>query len=116
VCDSIREQSEQEDQDVLTPLKEKKKKRARGEPAPAPRPHRFKLPLQKPLYDNTTKFSKFVNKRLPHLKGKVLQCAAHITGIAWQIPGRNGCIASISKIKPHFTSCLFRSPAHPALL
>ena len=85
VCNSIREQREQQYvQDVLTPPKEKKKKRARGEPAPAPRPHRFRLPLQKPLCDNTTKFSKFINRRLPHLKGKALQCAAHITGIAWQ--------------------------------
>jgi hypothetical protein len=82
VCDSIREQCKQEDvQDVLTPPKEKKK---RGRCEPAPRPHRFKLPLQKPLCDNTTKFSKFINKRLPGLKGKVLQCAAHINGIAWQ--------------------------------
>ena len=83
MCDSIREQREEADmQQVLTPPRPKKKKRERGEPEP--RPHRFKLPLAKPLCDNTTKFSKFINKRLPHLKGKVLQCAAHLTGIAWQ--------------------------------
>ncbi len=111
VCDSICGQREQAHvQDVLTPPKQKKKKR--GEPVPAPWPHRFKVPLQKQLCDNTTKFSKFINKRLPHLKGKVLQCAVHIAGIACQIPGRNCCIASFSKIKPHtrnFTSCWFRA-------
>ncbi len=105
VYDSIREQLEQEDvQDVLTSPKQKK--RARGEPAP--RPHRFKLPIQEQLCDKTAKFSKFINKRLLKLKGNVLQCAAHITGIAWQ----KRCIARISKLKPHtrnFTSSLCRS-------
>jgi hypothetical protein len=36
------------------------------------------------MCDNTTKFSKWIKKRKPHLKDKILQCAAHLTGIAWQ--------------------------------
>jgi hypothetical protein len=36
------------------------------------------------MCDNTTKFSKWIKKKKPHLKDKILQCAAHLTGIAWQ--------------------------------
>ncbi len=34
--------------------------------------------------ENTTKFSKWIKKKKQHLKDKILQCAAHLTGIAWQ--------------------------------
>ena len=49
-----------------------------------PVPFKFEIPLEKPLCDNTTKFSKWIKKKKPHLKNKILQCAAHLTGIAWQ--------------------------------
>jgi hypothetical protein len=44
----------------------------------------FRLPLEKPLCDNTTKFSKFIYKHFPLLRKRIGQCAAHLTGIAWQ--------------------------------
>jgi hypothetical protein len=65
---------------VFTPPKKKKHDSSQ----PDPRLQCLKLPLEKPMCDNTNKFWIFVNKRLPHLKGKVLQCAAHMTGIEWQ--------------------------------
>jgi hypothetical protein len=37
-----------------------------------------------PLSDKTTKFSKFINKKKSHLSKKILQCAANLTGVAWQ--------------------------------
>ena len=102
VCDSIRELREEQEVDaMLHPRKSKSKAKAPSAdgggaaaadaadaaPADALRPDDptvFRLPLEKPLCDNTTKFSKFINKRLPHLKKKIGQCAAHLTGIAWQ--------------------------------
>jgi hypothetical protein len=39
---------------------------------------------KKQLCDNTTKFSKWIKKEKPHLADKISQCAAHLTGIAWQ--------------------------------
>ena len=62
--------------DLLTPPKPKKGKAAK--------PFRFRIPLEKPLCDNTTKFSKFIAKLFPHLSKDILVCAAHLTGIAWQ--------------------------------
>ena len=81
MCDAVREQVEQAPmQKLLIPPKPTKLKR--GEKGPAP--FRFELPLEKPMCDNTTKFSKWIKKKKPHLKNKILQCAAHLTGIAWQ--------------------------------
>jgi hypothetical protein len=65
---------------MLTPPKPKKYKRDEK----GPTPFRFEIPLEKPMCDNTTKFSKWIKKKKPHLKDKILQCAAHLTGIAWQ--------------------------------
>ena len=80
VCDAVREQIEQEPmQDILTPPKPKKKGGKIIE-----EPFVFQLPLEKPMCDNTTKFSKWIAKKKPHLLYKILQCAAHLTGIAWQ--------------------------------
>ena len=80
MCDAVREQIEQGPmRDLLTPPKPKKKK---GKEVPVP--FKFEIPLEKPLCDNTTKFSKWIKKKKPHLKNKILQCAAHLTGIAWQ--------------------------------
>jgi hypothetical protein len=73
MCSAVREQGEQAPMRAeLTPPK-----RAKGQPAPK---KKFKLPLQHPLCDNTTKFSKFILKKKPHLRGKILQCTAHLTG------------------------------------
>ena len=79
MCDAVREQIEQQGmRDILTPpAKPKKDKEGR------PVPFKFELPLDKPLCDNTTKFSKWIKKRKPKLADKILQCAAHLTGIAW---------------------------------
>ncbi len=81
MCDAVLEQIEQGPmQDLLTPPKPKKNKR--GEKGPAP--FRYEIPLEKPMCDNTTKFSKWIKKKKQHLKDKILQCAPHLTGIAWQ--------------------------------
>ena len=80
MCDAVWEQIEQQPMlDLLTPLKPKKKGGKLVE-----EPFVFQLPLEKPLCDNTTKFSKWIAKKKPHLSDKILQCAAHLTGIAWQ--------------------------------
>ena len=74
MCNAVREQVEQAPMRAeLTPPKP----RAKGQPVPK---KKFKLPLQNPLCDNTTKFSKFILKKHPHLRRKILQCAAHLTG------------------------------------
>ena len=74
VCAAIEEQVQQPVmRNELDPPKRK-----RGEPAPPKK--RFSIPLAHPLCDNTTKFSKFIHKKKPHLKGKINQCAAHLTG------------------------------------
>ena len=79
MCDAVREQIEQGPmQNVLTPPQPKKKQRGMEVP------FKFEIPLEKPMCDNTTKFSKWIKKKKPHLKDKILQCAAHLTGIAWQ--------------------------------
>jgi hypothetical protein len=81
MCDSVQEQAEQAPvKDLLTPPK--RKKRTAGQPPP--RQHVYQLPLEHPMCDNTTKFSKFIAKKKPHLKHKIPQCAAHLTGISWQ--------------------------------
>ena len=81
MCDAVREQIECGPmRDILTPPKPKKSKK--GEEVAAP--FKFEIPLAKPLCDNTTKFSLWIKKKKPHLKDKILQCAAHLTGIAWQ--------------------------------
>ena len=124
VCDSIRELREEQEVDaVLHPRKAKVKAKAPpgaavapadapaadADPspdppataAPAPRSDAvFSLPLEKPICDNTTKFSKFIIKRLPHLLNKIGQCATHL----------RSCIASIFGIRvkqciSSFTSC-----------
>ena len=62
----------------------KKPKRRKGQPkekAKKMEKKKFSLPLDHPLCDNTTKFSKFIHKKKPHLKGKINQCAAHLTGM-----------------------------------
>ena len=77
MCDSVREQIEQGPMcDLLTPPKSKKGSK--------PKPLKFKLPLAKPMCDNTTKFSKFIDEMFPGLSNDILICAAHLTGIAWQ--------------------------------
>ena len=81
MCDAVQEQIECGPmRDLLTPPKPKKNKR--GEEVAVP--FKFEIPLEKPMCDNTTKFSKWIKKKKPHLKDKILQCAAHLTGIAWQ--------------------------------
>jgi hypothetical protein len=81
ICDAVREQIEQGPmRDLLTPPKPKKKKNKRGEEVQ----FKFEIPLEKLMCDNPTNFSKWIKKRKPHLKDKILQCAAHLTGIAWQ--------------------------------
>ena len=77
MCNSVREQIEQGPmRELLTPPMTRK--------GQAAKPFKFKLPLEKPLCDNTTKFSKFIEKMFPHLSEDILVCAAHLTGIAWQ--------------------------------
>ena len=95
-CASIRELREEQEIDlILHPRRKSKKCKEPSDPAPADQsadqiaappdtPDVFKLPLEKPLCDNTTKFSKFIHKRVPHLRGKIGQCSSHLTGIAWQ--------------------------------
>ena len=79
MCDAVREQIEQQPMlNVLTAPKPKKNKR--GELAP----FRFEIPLEKPMCDNTTKFSCWIKKQKQHLRKKILQCSAHLTGIARQ--------------------------------
>jgi hypothetical protein len=74
LCAAIEEQVQQPVMRAeLEPPKKKK-----GQPDP-PR-KKFSIPLAHPLCDNTTKFSKFIHKKKPHLKGKINQCAAHLTG------------------------------------
>ncbi len=81
MCDAVLEQTKQGPmRDLLTQPKPKKNKR--GEEVPVP--FKFEIPLEKPMCYNTTKFSKGVKKKKQHLKDKILQCAAHLTGIAWQ--------------------------------
>jgi hypothetical protein len=65
---------------LLTLPKPKKNKNKRGEEVL----FKFEIPLEKPMCDNTTKFSKWIKKKKPHLKDRILQCAADLTGIAWQ--------------------------------
>ena len=80
MCDAVREQIEQQGmRDNLTPPPKPKKDKQGNEV-----PFKFQLPLDKPLCDNTTKFSKWIKKRKPKLADKILQCAAHLSGIAWQ--------------------------------
>jgi hypothetical protein len=80
MCNAVREQVEQAPmRDLLTPPA-KPKKFKNG----AQVPFKFELPLETPMCDNTTKFSKWIKKKKPHLADKILQCAAHLTGIAWQ--------------------------------
>ena len=96
-CDTIREQKEKQNVDALlhpSPVKKKAKAAAAAESAAesaadvigtrAPAPLVFRLPLENPFCDNTTKFSKFIIKRIPKFRKKVGHCAAHLTGIAWQ--------------------------------
>ncbi len=81
ICDAVLEQIKQGPmRDLLTQPKPKKKKNKRGEEVP----FKFEIPLEKPMCDNNIKFSKWIKKRKPHLKDRILQCAAHLTGIAWQ--------------------------------
>ena len=75
VCDAIREQTEQSPMhEALRPLK-----RRMGQPLEK---KKFKMPLANALCDNTTKFSKFIHKKFPDGKVKILQCATHLTGAA----------------------------------
>jgi hypothetical protein len=67
--------------DVLTPPKASKATKNKGGEVI---PFRFEIPLEKPMCDNTTKFSGWIVRRKPHLRKKILQCGAHLTGIAWQ--------------------------------
>ena len=72
MCNAVREQVEQESmRDQLTPPPPPKSKAKKGEEVP----FKFELPLDKPLCDNTTKFSKWIKKKKPHLADKILQCA-----------------------------------------
>jgi hypothetical protein len=62
----------------------KKPKRSKGQPKDKEKKlekKKFSIPLAHPLCDNTTKFSKFIHKKKPHLKGKINQCAADLTCI-----------------------------------
>ncbi len=62
-----------------------KKKKGKGEPTEKKQTKKkFLLPLAHPLCGSTTNFSEFINKKKPHLSKKILQCAAHLTGIVWQ--------------------------------
>jgi hypothetical protein len=65
----------------LEPPKKTKKKKAQP-PAGEEQEKKktFSLPLAHPLCDKT-KFSKFIHKKKPHLRGKIKQCAAHLTGM-----------------------------------
>ncbi len=74
LCAAIAEQVEQ--LLMRAELKLLKKKKAQ----PAQPKKKFSLPLAHPLCDNTTKFSKFIHKKKPHLKKKINQCVAHLTG------------------------------------
>jgi len=84
MCSAVSEQIEQGGMsDLMTPPRPRKQKPGQPPPPPPP-PFVCSLPLVKPMCDNTTKFSKFIAKRKPHLEDKILQCAAHLTGISWQ--------------------------------
>jgi hypothetical protein len=79
MCNAVAEEIVQEPmRELLTPPKPNKNKQGKV----VTKPFVFELPLQKPLCDNTTKFSKWIAKKKPHLSDKVLFCAAHLTGIA----------------------------------
>ena len=79
MCDAVTEQIEQQYmRELLTPPPPKKGQLSLKEP------FRFVLPLKKPMCDNTTKFSKWITEKKPHLSNHFLVCAAHLTGIAWQ--------------------------------
>jgi hypothetical protein len=83
MCDAVREQIEQGPmQKLLIPPKPSKNKK--GDARASSRPFKFEIPLEKPMCDNTTKFSSWIARKKPHLKDEILQCAAHLTGIAWQ--------------------------------
>jgi len=67
MCNAVREQIEQESmREQLTPPA-KPKKNKKGEEVP----FKFEIPLEKPMCDNTTKFSKWIKKKKPHLKDKI---------------------------------------------
>jgi hypothetical protein len=83
LCAAIEEQVNQPQMRAeLKQLKTTKKKK--GQPPSGKEPEKKKklsLPLAHPLCDNTTKFSKSIYKKKPHLRGKINQCAAHLTGM-----------------------------------
>jgi hypothetical protein len=75
MCNAVREQILQKPmRNQFTPPS-KPRKTKQGEEIP----FKFELPLDKPMRDNTTKFSKWIKKKKPHLADKILQCAAHLT-------------------------------------
>jgi hypothetical protein len=62
----------------------KKTKKRKGQQPAGEKPEqkkKFLLFLVHPLCDSTTIFSKFIHKKKPHLRGKIKQCAAHLTGM-----------------------------------
>jgi hypothetical protein len=61
--------------EVAAELEPPKKKKGQ----PVSEQEKFSLPLAHRLCD-TTNFSKFIHKKKPHLKGKINQCAGHLTG------------------------------------
>ncbi len=79
MCNAVAQQIVKDPmRELLTLPKPKKSKQGKV----VEKPFVFELPLQKPVCDNTTKFSKWFAKTKPHLIDKVLICSAHLTGIA----------------------------------
>ena len=70
MCNAVREQIEQEPMRQLLTPPPKPRKTKTGEEVP----FKFEIPLEKPMCDNTTKFSKWIKKKKLHLKDKILRC------------------------------------------
>jgi hypothetical protein len=93
MCNAVARQIVQEPMRALLTLP-KPKKNKQGKVLE--KPFVFELPLQKPMCDNTTKFSKWIAKGKPHFSDKVLICSAHISQA---LHGRRDCTLSTSTIK-----------------
>jgi hypothetical protein len=65
LCAAIEEQVQQPVMRAELEPPEKKKGQVPGQPDPPKK--KFSIPLVHPLCDNTTKFSKFIHKKKPHL-------------------------------------------------
>ncbi len=83
-CDAVAKQIQQEPmQTLLTPPKPKKKSEIE-----VAQLFIFELPLQKPLCNNTTTFSKWIAKKKPHLSKRMLVCGNFVPHISLGLRGK----------------------------